>query len=109
MTGPCPKMPCDSVEGGVENNTEFKKGKIFSLKITSRESIAYLKSAIGIDNLSACDYSQEIHIFQTLNLVYFSCKPLSEDNTDIRRFEENDSQVILYIVIHRVIYVVIKE
>ena len=28
MTGPCPKIPCDSVEGGVEN-MEFEKGKIF--------------------------------------------------------------------------------
>ena len=37
MISPCPKMPCDSIEGGVENNTEFEKGKIFSLKITSRQ------------------------------------------------------------------------
>ena len=64
---------------------------------------------IGIDNLSACDYSQEIHIFQTLNQVYFSCKPLREDNIDILRFEENIIRVILYIVIHIVIYIVIKE
>ena len=63
---------------------------------------------ISINNLNACNYIQEIHIFQTLNLVYFSCMPLSEDNIGIQKFEENNSQVTLCIVIHRVTYNVIN-